>query len=359
MKICFLAHAGSIHTERWIRYFVDRGHSVALISFTPASLQYAGVDLHLLTGRWSISRERANLHYLLRLPRLRSLLSELKPDLINAHFLSSYGLMAALTRPAGCPLAVTLHGSDILLFPKRSRLHVKATRFALNRSDLICSVAQHITDTLPHYLTRSVPVLTMQYGLDLRHFAPQDGPEPRGPLCFSNRALVPLSKIETLVTAGQILHSLDSPLTIKVAGTGGEMMHLKKVVEAQGLGRRIEFIGQVDHREMPALLRSAAIYVTMARSDGTSLSLLEAMACGAFPVVSDIAANREWIEDGVNGYVVAPDSATDLAHKLEMAWADADLRRRAAEYNWALIQEKADYRRNMAAIESAFVDLAA
>ena len=95
----------------------------------------------------------------------------------------------------------------------------------------------------------------------------------------------------------------------------------------------------------------------MSYSDGMSLSLLEAMACGAFPVVSDIPANREWITHGVNGYLVQLDSPTQLAERIDKAWNQHELRLAAAAHNRALVEEHGDYQKNMRTIESAFVRL--
>jgi glycosyltransferase involved in cell wall biosynthesis len=357
VKICFLAHAGSIHTQRWISYFADQGYAVSLISFTPTELDYSDIELHLLTSRFVVSHERSNLHYLLHAPRLRQLLRELAPDLINAHFLSSYGFLGALTRPPGSSLVITLHGSDILLFPKRSPLHARVTRFALGRADMVVSVAQHITDTLPLYMSAGTPVLTIQYGLDVQQFHPPSRPTARRPVCFSNRAMVPVSNLETLIRAGRLLANQDSDLVIELAGSGEQLPNLRERVQRLDLQNRVRFIGQVAHGAMAEILRSAAIYVSTSTSDGASLSLLEAMACGAFPVVSDIPANREWIQDGFNGYLASADSSEELARKLDDAWLNGELRRLAAERNWQLIRKRADYQMNMARIEQSFVSL--
>ncbi len=356
MKICFLAHAASIHTRRWAGYFRDRGHRVSIVSLTPAEPE-PGLDLYNLAGRRQIHYERTNWHYLLKLPQLWTAVRHIRPDLLNAHFLSSYGVLGALVRPPGCPLIVSLHGSDILVIPNKSVLHRWAARFALSRADIVTSPAEHMTQLLPKYMALNKPILTLQYGVDTRVFFAPSPKLPRAPLCLSNRALVSVSNLETLLLAAHELEQLGSPLQIYLAGEGDQLSFLKSRAAMLNLGQRVSFIGRVDSGRMPHLLRSAALYVSTSLSDGASLSLLEAMACGAFPVVSDIPANREWISDGLNGYLVSPRSPSELAQRLQAAWNQPALRQAAAEYNGPLIHEKGDYHRNMGVTEAAFKEL--
>ena len=356
MKICFLAHAGSIHTRYWVRYFHDKGHQVSIVTLTPGSSEL-GVDLYDLSTARNASHERANWHYLIQLPRLWKIVRDIRPDILNAHFLSSYGFLAALVCPHDCPLVTNLHGSDILVFPRRSKLHHLVTRFALKRADLIISVASHVTRMVSTYHIDNGPVVTMQYGVDTGRFFPPPMLKNSRPICLSNRALVLVSNIETILSAARKLQEVSSPLKIVIGGDGEQSDALKQRAAQLQIDKVVSFIGHIDHDNMPEALRSAAIYVSMSLSDGLSLSLMEAMACGVFPVVSDIPANRELIKNGVNGYLVPVDSPELLAQKLIDAWENPQLRKVAAKYNWCLIRQKGDYEKNMSTIEKKLLDL--
>jgi glycosyltransferase involved in cell wall biosynthesis len=65
---------------------------------------------------------------------------------------------------------------------------------------------------------------------------------------------------------------------------------------------RVHFPGQVSEAELPNYYRAADLYVSASHSDGTSISLLEALACGCPVLVSDIPGNREWVENGLQGW---------------------------------------------------------
>jgi glycosyltransferase involved in cell wall biosynthesis len=170
--------------------------------------------------------------------------------------------------------------------------------------------------------------------------------------------MVPVCDLETVLQAAWHLEVQDSPIRLHMANDGELAADLQKTTAQLHLDERVIFLGRIDHAQMARALRAASLYVSMSLSDGTSLSLLEAMACGAFPVVSDIPANREWITDSVNGYLVPVRSSQVLAQRLGEAWNRPELRQTAAEYNWALVREKGDYRKNMAVIESAFRQIA-
>ena len=113
-------------------------------------------------------------------------------------------------------------------------------------------------------------------------------------------------------------------------------------------------MGDVDHTKIPALLREHNIYLSSALSDTTSVSLLEAIACGLFPIVTNIPANREWIVAGTNGLLFTPGDPADLARTAVEAWENPALRLKAREHNLGLIREKANWQDNMGLVKGLF-----
>jgi len=126
-----------------------------------------------------------------------------------------------------------------------------------------------------------------------------------------------------------------------IAGDGLERERLKKEVDRLGIAASVAFLGKIPHEDMPSLLAETDVYVSTSLSDGTSVSLLEAMASGAFPVVTDIAANKEWITDGMNGFLVPIEDETSLAQKIVQSLRNEKLMERARQGNWEAVREKA------------------
>jgi glycosyltransferase involved in cell wall biosynthesis len=119
------------------------------------------------------------------------------------------------------------------------------------------------------------------------------------------------------------------------------------------LRQRVHFLNGVTDEEMIENLRSAHIYTSMSRYDGTSISLLEALSCGLYPVLSDIPQNREWIDPQVrNGMLVPLDQPAQYATKLEEAICNSAHRKAVAAFNRRLILDRADGRKTMARVAS-------
>src|ERR1041385_3957155 len=115
MRICYFADAISIHTKRWCSHFASLGHEVHLVSFRKADIP--NVTFHLLDAG-NIDVRGGNWKVLLQYKKLRKILKEIKPDVLHAHYATSYGTVGAL---AGFhPYIITTLGSDVLISPKQS-----------------------------------------------------------------------------------------------------------------------------------------------------------------------------------------------------------------------------------------------
>ncbi len=352
MRLALLANASVIHTRRWADYFCDRGHEVELISLEAD--QGFAYPCHVLESRipWRFLR------YPLATPRVRRLLERFRPDLVNAHFVPNYGLIGVLAGRR--PLVVSVWGSDVLVSGIASPLHKARVRFVLGRADYITTDAAMLTRAVAGFGAPAERVLTVAMGVEPERYrnARRAPVGSEGPLVVSTRKLEPVYNVGLLVAALPALIAACPDVRIELAGDGPE----RQVLAAQAgavAGDRITFHGMLPHAEMAQLLGRAAVYVSTSRSDSTSVSLLEAMAAGAFPVVTDIEANREWIDDGLNGFLVPLGDPVELARRIAAALADPALRARAAAENTRRIDARATWTRNMAAVESLFALLVA
>ena len=121
-----------------------------------------------------------------------------------------------------------------------------------------------------------------------------------------------------------------------------------------GVQDHIRFLGRVTGEEMPRLLGNADVFVTTAVTDGNNISLNEAMACGSFPIATDIPANREWIEHGRNGLLFPVRDAQDLAATIDQALGDPARQQAAAAINWKIIRQRGSWVSNMAVMETHY-----
>jgi glycosyltransferase involved in cell wall biosynthesis len=355
VRLALLGNAQVIHTRRWADWFHARGHAVELISLE-ADHGFA-YPCHLLRSAVPFRF----LRYPLATPAVRRLLARFAPDVVNAHFVPNYGLIGVL---AGYrPLVVSAWGSDVLVSGVASPLHSARARFVLARADRITTDAAMLTRAVVALGGAAERVLTVPMGVEPERYRAArtvpPGGEPAGsPLCVvSTRKLEPIYNVGQLIAAVPAVLAAHPRSVIEVAGDGPERAAL--AARAPAASGRLVFHGMIPHAEVARLLGRAAVYVSTSRSDSTSVSLLEAMAAGAFPVVTDIEANREWIDDGWNGRLVPLDDPAALAAAIAAALADPALRARAAAENARRIDERATWSRNMAAVEALFAELTA
>jgi glycosyltransferase involved in cell wall biosynthesis len=131
--------------------------------------------------------------------------------------------------------------------------------------------------------------------------------------------------------------------------------YAKKMIADTCLDRsRVHLLPTLDHRLMADAFRASRVSVSLSEHDGTPNTLLEAMACGALPIVGDVASVREWIHDGTNGIVVSARDCIGVTEAVMRALRDDTLVQTAREENERLVRARADYHRNMLDVESRY-----
>jgi glycosyltransferase involved in cell wall biosynthesis len=128
----------------------------------------------------------------------------------------------------------------------------------------------------------------------------------------------------------------------------------QKWVSHLHIEQSVELLPGVRHAEMADVFRRAQIAVSLGIHDGTPNTLLEAMACGCFPIAGDLESIREWIQQGKNGLIVDPTDPDDLADAILEGLEKKDLRQSAAGLNQAIILQRAEYARCMERAEEFY-----
>lgn len=374
-KICYLADAASIHTQRWVRYFADQGHEVHLISLNPTGETLPNVHLHTLKVVRGIGPRQfpARVRSALRGFNLASVMiqvsrtiSQLAPDVVHAHSVSDNGFMGALS--GFHPLILTAWGSDILVAPQRSKLLKWAVRFALARADYITCDAQHLVERMVELGARREKIGIIYFGTDTRRFAPdrrdarlkeQLHLDAAAPLVISLRNLTPLYDVESLIKAAPIVLGQIPQTRFIIAGGGDQRSYLESLAAAWGVAEQVLFVGPIPAGDLPRYLASADVYVSTSLSDaGLAASTAEAMACGLPVVITDFGDNRQWVKDGEGGFLIPLKDPAVLAEKIIHLLKDADLRARWGQINRSVIEEQNSYHKEMAKVERIYQQLA-
>ncbi len=334
IHLCLLGHAPSIHLQRWATAMVERGFRVSVISAEPQAIP--GVDLHLLPPAGPLG-------WFGRVPAVQRLLAALAPDLVHGHYLTSYGMLAAAGRRG--PLVLTAWGSDILVSPRESRLVRALTGWMLRRAALVTADSRDVLDAIAAYRP-TARLEEIFWGADTERFRPS--PAERQPTGFhvaSLRAWEPNYRIEAIVEALARLRA-GGAATLHLFGTGSGAAALRAQVARLGLDEAVVWHGQVDAVQLPALLAACQVSVSVPASDATSVSLLESMACGLPVVVSDLAANRQWVNDA-GGLVVDGADPAAIAAALQALRDDPARRAAMGAHNRRVVEARASSRVQM------------
>lgn len=365
LRLAYLADANSVHTRRWLQFFADAGHDVHLLVAAGVAIQ-PGLHSGVVVDRYVRYRP-------VRLPIVSSLqgrtglrraLRSIQPDLVHGHYLVGHGWQATLS--GFHPRVVTPWGSDLFVDPKESARARLWNRVTLRSADLVTVNSAHMRDSAVAAGARADRVHEIQFGVDVDLFKPGDidrDLRPRlrlgdGPLVFSMRALRPIYRHETIVRALAAVPGA----TLVMTGRNAEPEYrrqIERAVQDLGLTDRAVILEDISDGDLRALLRAAAVVVSIPATDGTPGSVLEALASGCPTIVSDLPTLREILGAAHRDLLVRGGDADDVAAAMRRVLRrDEPERRRLARQLRELIVARFDYRSNMQAMEGLYQALA-
>ena len=298
--LCLLGDATSVHLQRWAGEMLARGFRVSVVTARPQLMP--GVAQHVLPP---VARPA---DWLRRVGAARRAVAMLAPDLVHAHYVTSYGYLAA--RIGRRPLVMTAWGSDLLVTPRQSRLMHVLTGWTLRRADLVTGDSLDLVAAIDAYRPRR-PAVLVHWGADLARFAPAAW-QARAPFeIVSLRSWEPNYRIPVILEAAVRLQreSPAPPLRLHLLGGGPDEAALRDQAQALGLQAVAVFHGRLDDAGMAAVLARCKASVSVPASDATSVSVLESMAAGVPVVASDLPANRQWLGDEPARLVPVDDAA--------------------------------------------------
>lgn len=328
--LCLLGDATSPHVQRWAREMLQRGYRVSLITARPVPLD--GVAVRMLRP------VRRSFDWLFRVRETRRHLAELAPDIVHAHYVTSYGYLAA--RSGRHPLVMTAWGTDLLVTPHASPWMRWLTGWTVRQADLITGDSASLVDAAAAFRPRRTPQ-EIHWGVDLQRFHPVPWDQKPGHQIVSARAWEPNYHIDTIIAAFALVRARrpQAPLSLHLLGGGSLENALRQQVQEAGLQGMVHFHGRLDDAGMARVLGDSKIAVSVPRSDATSVAMLESMACGLAVVASELQANRHWI---TAPWRVPAAEATALAERLEALVTDDALAEHTGRQNADRIAREGD-----------------
>jgi glycosyltransferase involved in cell wall biosynthesis len=295
---------------------------------------------------------------------LGRVLSRIRPDILHAQYLTVHGWHARMS--GFRPYAITLWGSDILITARDTRRGRLYARWSLGPAGLVTGDSDQLVQAGVAAGARPERSHLVQFGVDTARFCA--GPDPAAlrarlglvgrRVIFSPRNIAPLYRQDVVVDA---LASLPADVCVVMTrhlANESEVEAIRHRAAALGLSDRIVIVPTVAHDEMADMYRLADVVVSVPYTDGTPVTILEALAAGRPVVATDLSSVREWLGDLDPGSLVPVGDAAATAGAISIALnrgedERADLARRGRQ----LIEERAGHDRNMALAESLYRDL--
>lgn len=337
-KIFFLADAKSIHTVKWVDYFVEKGYLVYLATFALTNNTRCK-NIFFLSNKDS-KVAGGNYHYFLSIDKLTNILKDVKPDIINAHYSYSMGLIGLIAKKKSkinSKFSVVCHGSDILAPPKLI-IYDLINKYVLKHCDKIFVVSDQIKDKIANFGINLNNIFVGQYGIDIKNTIDCK----KDIDILSNRNYTPNSQINLLLEFLKAFEKKNLNIVFVLPQIDSETLNKFKV-----LYPFINFYPNVPYENMIEMISRTKIYISATKSDGTSLSLIEAMSKGAIPIVSNIVSNRSWILDGLNGYLF--DTKEKFVQSIQML--NTENITNMQNMNKNIIDQKCTYTKQMKKIE--------
>ena len=317
MKICFVGPADSAHIIKWCKWFSDKGHEVHVVSFTFGEIE--NVVVHQVAVNVDVNGgDFQKLKYLTTGRKIRRINEKIKPDVINVHYATSYGVAVALSGIRQYILSVW--GADIYDFPKKSFLHKMLLKYSLKKAGRLFSTSRAMAVEAAKYTKRSFEITP--FGVDTELFSPSKRNRVnQEPLIVGTvKGLSDKYGIRNILEAvADINKEGVYPIALRIAGKGpqeDEYRDLARTLGIEGITSWLGFISQEAAATEWANMDVAVIPSTL-ESESFGVSAVEAQASGTPVVISDIPGLMEATEPGKTSIVVRRNNTPELKKGIE------------------------------------------
>lgn len=327
MRICFVANARSVHTQKWAHYFAEKGDQILVLSKEDVSIPDAQVvPLRVTSRNWLIRK----FEVLRNAWAFRSMVQAFKPDIVHVHYIPN-NITNLLWYWGMKNLFVSPWGSDII---KDYSAEIEGSsfyrRFLFRQARVITATSHFLADVTRRYTDKEVHVVP--FGVDCKMFRPIERMNMTSvvTLGFVKRLKAHYGP-EHLIRAMALVVDKHPQTKLLMAGSGELRSQLEALTEQWGLTGNISFLGAIENRQVPELLKIVDIFVMPSIWEGFGVAAVEAQAMGIPVVASRVGGIPEVVLDGKTGLLVEPGDSEQLAQAILTLIENPTLRRQMGE----------------------------
>jgi len=370
LRILYLADCLSQHTKRYARFFKNRGHEVHIFDTSKHTDDLEDIKLHFPAPIGSnVCENKLEDIFIHNVFELNNLIEEIKPDILHGHYVTGRCWWGAFT--GFQPYLITSWGSDIFLDTKND-FNRRFAEFCLRESRIVTAGSTHLFRDTASLRGSTDGMVYILFGIDLEFFRPgYDTSQLAKKLgvngskvVLSSRQFKPEANIDVIIKAiPKVIDKVsDAVFILKNYLTKGSSLnkyerYLHELVKKLNVEDNVIFMDDVAFNEMPIIYNLADVMVTLRDTDSATCSMLESMACKTSVVASNIESMREWIMDGENGRLVDQHDPDAVADAISEILLNDEKRRKFEDTSYALVREKADYRKNWGEVEKLYYEV--
>lgn len=355
MKICFIGPANSAHIVKWCNWFRSRGHEVHVISFTPGEINDAVIhliDLGVDTGGSDVGK----LKYLTTGKQIKRLIDDIKPDIVNAHYATSYGVAVALSGVKEYVLSVW--GSDIYDFPNKSIFHKMLLEYSLRKAPHLFSTSKAMAEEASKYTNKQFDITP--FGVDMKLFNPDKRTRVDNDHSFiigTVKSLADIYGIDYILKAVAIIQKNNPEVDVRVRISGDEPDRRKyeNLAEELGIKQITTFLGRISQSE--AAIEWANMDVAVIPSveyESFGVAAVEAQACQTPVIVSDVKGLKETTKPELSSIVVNKKDEKQIAEAIMKLYTNSALRNDMGRKGRVYVNENFELNRSFSNIEKLF-----
>ena len=359
MRICFVGPANSSHIVKWCNWFSEHGHEIHVISFTPGEIKSATVHL-IDVGVDTNGGDVGKLKYLTTGGQIKRLVEEIQPDIVNAHYATSYGIAVALSGIKNYVLSVW--GSDIYDFPKKSPLHKALLKYSLWKAPHLFSTSKAMAKEAANYTKKEFEITP--FGVDMKLFNPDKRTRKQNEPPFTIgtvKTLADLYGIDYILKAVAIIRDehKDLDISVRIFGDGPDAEKYRRLTKELGISNITSFLGRISQEQAAtewANMDVAVIPSVLYESFG--VAAVEAQASETSVVISDVGGLKETTIPGKSSIVVEKKNEREIADAIIKLYREPELRQKMGNAGRAYVNENFELQRSFENIEGLLMKTA-
>lgn len=358
MKVLYFTRTQSPHDLRFTQALADTEHQVFVLCLEPVlGRQWPG---NIVEIDWQgINPNNIGQTLIEQMEWLKAVVERINPDIIHAGPIQTAAYYSA--KVGFHPLVAMSWGSDLLVDAEENPFSQFVTRYTLERTDVLVGDCACVGKKAELLGFTGSNYFQFPWGVELQHFSPHGSAALREKLgwqdktvLLSSRSFSPLYGVDVLLAAFAAAIIENPELRLLLFGKGPLESQFRQFVIDHDLVDNVHFGGQASLEELPDIYRSADVYLSASHSDGSSVSLMEALACGLPVVVSDIPGNLEWVTEGQQGWLFKDGDAKEFAQKILLAASQLRGLEAMKTGNRALAEQRADWKKNFPILLKAY-----